>query len=65
MTLQDLNNIYNHRGYDVALAVLEDAKLPGADEYRLQEALETWEAEKLRRWTHPSRYPAAYDPHQF
>lgn len=65
MTLEELSNIYNHRGYDVALAVLEDANLLDDEEEALRFKLEDWEFAKMFRYTRPSRYPAAFDPHEF
>ena len=49
MTINDLRDLFDEQGYGTALAVLEEAGLPGADEYHLQERLEAWETEKYRR----------------
>jgi hypothetical protein len=65
MTFANLRELFEDFGYDRALAALEAEGLPSEEEYRLQEALEAWEAERLRRWTRPSRYPAAFNPHEF
>lgn len=65
MTLANLRELFEDFGYDRTLAALEAEGLPSEEEYRLQEHLESWQAEKLRRWTHPSRYPAAFGRHEF
>lgn len=64
MSITELRDLFDECGYGRALAVLEDAGLPGADEYALQEQLEAWEAEKMRRWTRPAR-AGAFNPHEF
>jgi hypothetical protein len=66
MTLNDLRNIYDKSGYDIAANAIEDAEWTTRKERdELYEALERLDQEKLRRWTHPSRYPAAFNPHEF
>jgi hypothetical protein len=65
LTLTDLRNLFDESGYDIALAVLEDAKLPLDEEQRFQEALMSWQMQQMVRWTRPGRYPAAFNPHEF
>jgi hypothetical protein len=69
MTLDDLHNIYNHCGWTAAANAIERAEWTTRKErnelYEELERLDQESQEKHRRWTHPSRYPAAFNPHEF
>lgn len=65
MTLQDLSNIYDYSGLTAAVVAIEEAALTREEKDDLIEELGRLQEEKLRRWTHPSRYPAVFDRHEF
>jgi hypothetical protein len=57
MTLTDLHTLFNESGYDVAVAVLEDAKLPLDEEQRFLETLMGWHMAQMA-----NTVPAFADP---
>lgn len=65
MTHLNLSNIYDYCGFAIAVSAIEEADVTRGEKDDLLEELERLQEEKLRRWTHPSRYPAAYDRHEF
>ena len=64
MTLSELKALFDDSGYDIAVAVVEDAKLPLEEEERFLEALMSWQMQRMARWTRPRRC-GAFDPHNF
>lgn len=54
---------YWHLYADIHWVDIDKARSDYHEQQR--EAREAEEAKKLRRWTHPSRYPAVFDRHEF
>jgi hypothetical protein len=65
MTLNDLRTLFDEKGHSTAFYAIDQSDWPYATKEEFFNELERLQEEKLRRWTHPSRYPAAFDRHEF